>query len=73
MSEGRGKPLRTCRAADRFHPFARPRVGPIPLARGGWSARSRSHDWRRWTSMPKKEEERKEGKKDKGKDKGKKW
>ena len=67
-----GGPFGRAAAAGRLHPLARPRVDPIPLARGSAGAPPVSLQ-KEVTSMPKKEEERKDGKKlEKGKDKGKK-
>jgi len=71
-SKGRGRPFGRATATGLFHPLAQPRVDQIPLARGSIGAPPLSSR-EEVTSMPKKEEERKDGKKlDKGKDKGKK-
>ena len=65
-------PFGRATAASRFHPLARTRVDQIPLTRGSVFAPPLP-SLKEVTSMPKKEEERKDGKKlEKGKDKGKK-
>ena len=67
-----GGPFGRPTAASWFHPLARTRVDQIPLTRGSVFAPPLP-SLKEVTSMPKKEEERKDGKKlDKGKDKGKK-
>ena len=71
-SKDEGDPFGRTTATGLFHPLARLGVDQIPLTRGSVGAPPLP-SLKEVTSMPKKEEERKDGKKlDKGKDKGKK-